>query len=181
MYWYSCHDLSSHLNTCTSARIANDRVCYSDKIFFHVAASVWNVVKQTCINVLLPLGWLCACVSVKSMCTSKGTSSRRRRQEGTQFYGTGGPTQSALQRTKNLNSKLSIIQHYAVYMCCMPSRCLRRLDARLVQAWQGFTNPIWKSKTHLVKSPHCLLEYVLKTKICIQLVRRGCFLSRISP
>ncbi len=31
-----------------------------------------------------------------------------------------------------MNSKLSNIQHYAVYMCCMPSRRLRRLDAPLV-------------------------------------------------
>ncbi len=36
----------------------------------------------------------------------------------------------------------------------------------------GFTHaPIWNSRTHLVKSPHSLLEYLLKTKIRIQLVR----------
>ncbi len=41
----------------------------------------------------------------------------------------GGPTYNAMQITKNLNSKLSNIQHY---MCCMPSRRLWQLNAPLV-------------------------------------------------
>ncbi len=46
--------------------------------------------------------------------------------------GMGGPTRKVMQRIKNLKSKFSNIQHYAVYMCCMPSRRLWRLDAPLL-------------------------------------------------
>ncbi len=53
------------------------------------------------------------------------------------FYGTGGPTDNVMQRTKNLNSKLSNVQYYAVYMCCMPSHRLWRLDASLEELESG--------------------------------------------
>ncbi len=46
-------------------------------------------------------------------------------------------------------------------------------------ARQGFTHPIWKSKTHYGQIPtQSTSKYLLKTKICIQLVRRG---FRLSP
>ncbi len=69
-----------------------------------LAMNVWSVVKS------IPLWWLCACFSVKSVCTSM-----------TRFH----PL-------------------------------------------------IRKSRTHLVKSPHSLLEYLLKNKINFQPVRWGC-------
>ncbi len=82
---------------------------------------------------------------------------------------TGGPTDNARPRTKNLNSKLSNIQHYAVYMCCIPSisppsaaRCA--LGLANARKWSGLFQSFSSTQSPICAAPRM---YILITATCI--------------